>query len=320
MQIAFIGIGGIAGNYRRVLASLRRPVAAVCDVDPRVAQRVAEEEKASAFHDHRRMLADVAPDVVFVCLPPGEHTTQVADAAALGAAIFVAKPVALNPGVAIRTRDMITDAGVINQVGYHLRYSDPAVKAKQMLGDRRIALGAGRYLFRMKAGHPWWGDAKKSGGQIVEQTTLVVDLLRHFLGEVDQVQAWGVRDVAAEPIADFEEASVMNLFFASGAVGAIASACTAPAEEGASVELVGDDVYLKITETKLTGSVDGQPVEVEGVERGYFRQIKRFLEAVEMHDQSLVLCDYADAVKTLAVTLAANLSMRNGHPVQVRQG
>jgi len=31
MKIAFIGAGGIAGNYRNSLKNLNRPIAAICD-------------------------------------------------------------------------------------------------------------------------------------------------------------------------------------------------------------------------------------------------------------------------------------------------
>lgn len=318
MKIAFIGVGGIAGTYRRVLSTLQRPIAAVCDIAVEAAVRAGQEECAAVYTNPRKMLADIAPDAVFICLPPGEHTTQAQDAAEFGSAVFVTRPVALNPAVARHTRDAIAHANVINQVGYVSRYSDATIKAKQLLRDTPLAMGTARLAFRMKAGHPWWGDPKKSGGQIVEQATSVFDLLRYFLGEVSQVQGFGVRDVSAPAIADFEECAVINLRFAGGAIGTVSTTCVAAAEEGPVIELVGDDVYLKLTgDLRVTGNIHGAKANFEGVERGYHRQIKRFLDAVEKHDQSMVLSNYADAVKTLAVTLAANLSLRSGQPLTV---
>jgi predicted dehydrogenase len=321
MKIAFIGVGGIAANYRNCLSTLQRPLIAVCDVDDELAEKIGKEEQCAAYNDHKRMLAEIRPDVVFVCIPPGMHTTQVRDAVEIGAAVFVAKPVALNPGVAVLTRDAIASAKVINQVGYVARYSDVVVKAKQLTEGKKIAMGCGRFMFRMVTNHPWWGNSKISGGQVVEQSTHIFDTLRYLIGEIEEVQAFGSRNVSAAGIADFEECSVVNLRFAGGAIGTISSSCVAQADETSSIELVGDEVYLRISgETKLTGRVFGQNIDFQGAERGYFRQIKRFLEAVEKRDQSLVLVDYADGVKTLAVTLAANLSMRSGQPVRVREG
>src|SRR4051812_3919297 len=102
MKITFVGAGGIAGNYRRSLQRLERPIAAVCDVNSERAAQVAAEESAVAYTNHHEMLAKERPDVVFVCIPPGAHSTQVADAARAGAALFVAKPVALDAETARR--------------------------------------------------------------------------------------------------------------------------------------------------------------------------------------------------------------------------
>ena len=119
-------------------------------------------------------------------IPPGAHTTQVADAAASGAAVFVAKPVAQDLETAQHARDAIATAGVINQVGY-MAFAIATLQRKQsgLVGDfRKLLMGIGRFLTRMGAGHPWWGKYEVSRGQMVEQTTHVFDLIRYFLGDV----------------------------------------------------------------------------------------------------------------------------------------
>ena len=317
LKITFIGVGGIAGNYRRSLKQLERPIAAVCDINTERAVSIAAEESATAYTDHNEMLQKEKPDVVFTCIPPGAHTTQVADAAASGAALFVAKPVAQDLGTAQRTRDAITTAGVINQVGYMARYSDITAKAKELVGDRNLAMGFGRFLARMGINHPWWGKYEVSRGQMVEQTTHVFDLIRYFLGDVASVHAYGIKGVS-EGIADFEECTVCNMQFESGAVGNITSTCVARAHDNFATELVGDDVYLKLThDLGLRGQVGDETVDYTGTEAGYFRQVEQFIKAVEADDQGLVFSSYADAVKTLAVTLAANRSLETGQVEEV---
>ena len=196
LKITFIGVGGIAGNYRRSLKQLERPIAAVCDINAERVAAIATEENATAYTDHNEMLQKEKPDVVFTCIPPGAHTTQVADAAASGAALFVAKPVAQDLETAQHARDAIDTAGVINQVGYMARYSDITAKAKELVGDQKLAMGFGRFLARMGANHPWWGKYDVSRGQMVEQTTHVFDLIRYFLGDVASVHASGIKGVS----------------------------------------------------------------------------------------------------------------------------
>ena len=317
MKIAFVGVGGIAGNYRESLKKLGRPIAAVCDIDEDRARQAAEEESATAYTDHAQMLAREEPDVVFICIPPGAQNTQVPDSAEAGAALFVAKPVAVDLGVALKARDAIASASVINQVGYMARYSDLTEKAKELVSGRGIAMGFGRFTCRMSPEHPWWGKFAVSGGQMLEQSTHVFDYVRYFMGEVSEVQAYGVRGVSGG-IADFDECTVCNLRFASGAIGNINSSCVARSEDGFSAEFIGDDLYLKcVMDTKLRGAVEGEEIAYEGEERGYFRQVDHFLKAVETGDQGLVRSDYADAVETLAVTLAANRSLETGQLEQV---
>lgn len=318
MKIAFIGVGGIAGNYRRSLKQLQRPIAAVCDINAERAATVAHEEKAAAYTNHGEMLRNEHPDVVFTCIPPGAHTTQVADAAKSGAALFVAKPVAQDLDTAQRTRDAIEAAAVINQVGYMARYSDITEKAKELVGDTRLAMGFGRFFARMGSNHPWWGKYEVSRGQMVEQTTHVFDLVRYFLGDVASVHAYGIKNVS-EGIADFEECTVCNMQFANGAVGNITSTCVARAHDNFATELVGDALYLKLThDLGLRGQIGDEPIDYTGTEAGYFRQIEQFIDAVEAKEQGRVRSSYADAVKTLAVTLAANRSLETGEVEQVR--
>lgn len=319
MRIAFIGVGGIAGNYRRSLRRLEQPVAAVCDLNAERAAQIAAEEGAHSYADHRQMLEKERPDVVFVCIPPGAHDAQVADVAQAGAALFVAKPVALDLETARRAQKAIAAAGVINQVGYMARYSDITGRARELVGDRPLGMGVGRFMCRMGATHPWWGKAAISGGQMLEQSTHVFDILRYFLGDVACVQAFGHRGLAPD-VADFPECTVCNLRFASGAAGSVISTCAAKAEEGFAAELIGSNLHLRLLmDTRLRGTIDGESIAFDGEEPGYFRQVEQFLAAVAARDQSRVRSSYADAVKSLAVTVAANRSLETGQVETVEE-
>jgi len=146
---------------------------------------------------------------------------------------------------------------------------------------------------------------------MLEQSTHLFDYLRYFAGDVAEVQAFGITGVS-EGIADFEECTVCNLRFESGAVGNINSSCVSGSEDGFSAEFIGDDLYVKcVMDAKLRARVGGEEIEFEGEERGYFRQVEHFMKAVETKDQSLVRSDYDDALRTLAVTVAANRSLRS---------
>ena len=319
MQIAFIGVGGIAQNYLGSLEKLHRPVAAVCDINEQTAARVADELNCTGYTDHQEMLTRENLDVVFVAIPPSAHNTQTIDAVDAGAHVFVAKPVAMDLEVARRTQQAIASSGCINQVGYMARYSDITERTKELVQGRDLGLGVGRFLTRMAPSHPWWGKAAISAGQLVEQSTHVFDWLRYFLGDIEAVQAFG-HDGPDNSIADFEDSTSVNLRFASGAVGSVVSTCSARVGNGFMTELCGRDLYLRLAmDSHLSGYIDQEEIDFHGEERGYYRQIECFLAAVEAKDQNLVRSSYADAVKSLAVTLAANRSLATGQVETVEQ-
>jgi predicted dehydrogenase len=323
MKIAMIGVGGIAGNYRQSLKRLNQPVAAVCDVNAERAQQVAAEEHAHAYTNHRELLDREQPDAVFIAIPPFAHSSEVADAALAGCAVFVAKPIALNVAAALPIAEIIAKSGVINQVGYMARSADITDRARELLGDRLIGMLLGRFMCRMGASHPWWGQRAMSGGQMLEQTTHVFDLARLFGGEVTHVHALGRPALAADkgqPVADFEDCTTCNLQFAGSVTGNISSTYSARVPDGFALEIVGADLYLHLSyDLKLSGVIDGQPVSFEGQEAGYFRQVEQFFEAVRAQDQQRVRSSYADALKTLAVTDAANRSLHTGHVERIEE-
>ena len=192
------------------------------------------------------------------------------------------------------------------------RYSDITERAKELVQGRDLGMGVGRFMARMPSSHSWWGKAAISAGQIVEQSTHIFDWLRYFLGEIESVQAFG-HDGPDDTIADFDDSTTVNLRFVNGAVGSIVSTCSARVHDTFVTELLGREFYLRLKmDTELTGYIDQDEIDYRGEERGYFRQVERFVAAVEAQDQSLVRTSYADAVQTLAATLAANRSLETG--------
>lgn len=77
--------------------------------------------------------------------------------------------------------------------------------------------------------------------------------------------------------------------------------------DGSRVELKGVTIA---THPEGDPAIDGEHGQETNIDQA-------FLDAINKKDQSLVLSSYGDAMKTLAVTLAANESARTGMPVKV---
>ena len=97
LRAAVIGTGRIAGQH---LARLERlpeaELVGVCDLSGARAEAVAQRWQVPWYVDHRRLLAEQAPDVVHVTTPPAAHVPLALDALASGAHVVVEKPAAPN--------------------------------------------------------------------------------------------------------------------------------------------------------------------------------------------------------------------------------
>lgn len=313
IRVGFIGCGGVAREYLGRLDALPGvALVAACDLDSERAGSLAAGRDARVYADYREMLELEVLDAVFDNLPPFARGDEIVLAAQKGCAVFTTKPLGLELGVARKSLAAIEAAGVVNAAGYMFRYSGITEYARNLLAERPAALVLGRVFGGMPGG--WVGRRALSGGQLVEQSTHLFDLVRHLAGEIAQVHAVGSAGHVPDRV-DYEDSTTVNLRFASGAVGAVASSC-APWQFFWGLSLVGRDFHLELVydEWTVRGRVDGREVHHFDPKSGYPEQVAAFLEAVRTGDQSLVRCSYRDGLGTLAATLAANRSLQSGRP------
>jgi len=319
VKIGFVGSGGIAGNHMRQLATLENAcMVAFCDVVRDKAEAAAQQYGGHAYTDCREMYEREDLDAVFVCVPPFAHTDQEVLAAERGLALFVEKPVALSLEKAEEIAAAIEEHEVVNSVGYHFRYMASTQKAREVLGDQEVGFAQGSWIGGMPGVH-WWRVMGESGGQMVEQTTHVFDLARYMLGEVISVHA-AARTGLMTHVEDYDvhDASVTDLSFESGAIASITSACIVSAGGRAGLDLYTKEMTLRIGSGSLEILRPGRTEIIQSGNAPYLEEDKAFLAAVESGDRSGILSPYADAVKTLRVTLAANRSISEGRTINFK--
>ena len=315
IQVGFIGAGGRARSHMRVLQMMEDVnIAAICDVVEETAERVAGEFGARAYTDHREMLDAESLCALYVSVPTFAHTDAEILAAQRGVHLFVEKPVAATMEKALEILAAVREAGVLTCVGYQLRYSGIAQQAKAFLKGRTIGMTA-VHRWGGLPGTPWWRVMSQSGGQIVEQTTHQVDLLRYLVGEVAEVHAYyALRTMDDEDNLDIPDVHVINLKFETGAIGSLTSTCTF--RQGGGTGLMS----FILNDMRAEFGPDGLVVHPESaadpgpVQRDLGDIDEVFINAVRTGDGSAVLSDYEDGVRSLDVTLAANRSAESGRP------
>ncbi|WP_306061553.1 Gfo/Idh/MocA family protein [Natronococcus wangiae] len=318
MDLACVG-AGIMGQ--RLLEQFDRRddvrVTAICDLDEETARAAAEPREAAVYTDHNRLYRNESLDAVVLAIPSFAHTDQAIGAAERGLDLLVEKPVARTNEKATEIRTAIEEHGVITQSGYLSRYSSLVDRAEELIGDRTISLIEGRYWGGVP-GREWGRRKAKSGGSNVQLSTHVFDLVRYFGGDVERVAAFGGSRVNLESI-DFEDVNSTTMKHENGAVSHISTNCVTSI--GRKLELAGDGFYLELdfTHGTLAGTVDDEAIEYESTDstEALRREVDAFVTAVNERDETHVRSDYADAARTLELTLAANEAIETGEPVSI---
>lgn len=316
LRVGFFGAGNIARVHLRCVAdSGLADIVAICD--GHFGRELAAQYGAAAYDDLERMMDRERMDALFVCVPPFAHGRVEEMAAEMGVHLLVEKPLGLDLASVRQKANAIRAAGIAAASGYCLRYLDTAQVARSYLQSRSIALATG-YYHTHAVDTPWWREKKKSGGQVVEQATHIVDWLRYLAGDIERVQAFMAARSAAAPRGDINDASTVNLAFASGAVGHVSATFT-QTDDRFGVEILGEGFRLRMDMRELE-ITEGDTVTTHHPSVDcYAAQDHAFLSAVATGDHSLIRSTYEDAAKTLAVTLAANRSAESGGVVSLKE-
>ena len=330
LGFAVIGAGRIGALHARHLAGSvdGARLVMVVDADEATAARVAEGKPGVvATSDLAAALSDPAVDAVLIASPTSLHASQLRAAAAAGKAIFCEKPVANDLGETIAAMTAVERAGVPFQIGFNRRY-DPAYAA---IG-REVSAGAigNVELFRSQSSDP--GPAPEayiatSAGFFKDSVIHDIDTARFVAGEVERVTALGrvMVDPVYERYGDIDT-SVITLEFASGALGVLMNSRRTVYGHDLRVEVHGSLGKLVAEDERATkvwrydaGGVHGDY---------YYHFIERFTDAYRLELQAFVAAVAAgrrptpgavDAVESLRVAEAAELSLKEGRTVAVRE-
>lgn len=313
VRIGLIGTGGIGQVHIQSLRQIAEAqIVALCDIDEQRVRAVAESLDVPFYTDSAKMIAEAAMDALYICVRPDAHGEIEIMAARKGLHFFVEKPVTLYLDQGKKVWEEITKAGVMTQSGYSLRYLPGSLQLKRFLEDKVVGTA---HVIRWNGlpDTPWWRQYDQSGGQLVEMTTHQVDLLRWVMGEVEAVSAsysFG-RLFGDQPDVTVPDTQAALLHFRSGASATISTSCAIGQGFRGEVEFV-------IKDARVTWQGDGIKLRPEG---GYTLPPlphetsgidAAFVQAVAANDPSLLHSPYNDALRSVAVTLAANLSAENG--------
>lgn len=207
LKAALIGTGRIARQHLACLRQLpQADLASVCDLSPASAEAAAERYGIPTwFTDHRRMLEEVAPDVVHVTTPPQSHLALASDALRAGAHVVVEKPLAMEYEGVLGLVRAAEDANRALLENYNYLFNRPVHELLQLVSDGEsgtvhhvdislcLPLGApGNAFADPNLRHP---ALSLAGGAIGDFLPHIASLAHAFVGPHQAVSAsWARRD------------------------------------------------------------------------------------------------------------------------------
>jgi len=186
-------------------------VALVGRDEARTARRAARLSVEHATTDLGDALALPGVDAVTIATPPDTHASLAIEAANAGKHVLCEKPFALSAAEARSMLTAVAAAGVTHLVGHEFRWTPERAAVGRAIADG--AIGEPRLATLVQyvplVADPatrvpaWWFDRDAGGGWLGASGSHVVDQIRTWLGEFDEVTAaLGVvsdrRDVAED--------------------------------------------------------------------------------------------------------------------------
>lgn len=290
-RVGILGAGYMGGVHARNIEALSGAnVVAVCDLAGPAEALTAKCKGAKTYTDYAAMLRDAALDAVVIALPPFAHSGQVEAAAAKGLAIFMEKPIAIDLKRGGSMLAAVRKAGVIAQVGYHMRFGTAVQRLKKMIESGAAGVPTlydARYECNSLHG-AWWRDKKKCGGQVFEQAIHLYDMALHLLG-APAVVSGHVANLCHADVAGYtiEDTGAALIKFQSGALATIASSnCAIPGQWNGLFTVVCGKVSASFRDANnatftITSGKAPKTIEVAGKVDPYREEMRAFLAAVQ---------------------------------------
>ena len=323
INVGIIGTGWFSGVHAKILSNMDGvQIKAICGTSKEKAEKFALEfNDVKGYGSVVEMLDSENLDTVYICVPPFAHGDIELELLKREIPFLVEKPLGVNLEIPTDILSKLQDQTLITSVGYHFRYRDSTALLKKELESSTLGIVTGGWMGSMPL-VPWWRNQNTSGGQFIEQTTHLVDLLRYTVGEVKEVYSSFEKRSLSEQHDNVtvHDVGTVTMKFQNGVIANLSNTCILPeGDSNVGLDFFTNKGIFHLGFEGLDSSKKGSKSSFRDTMNPYEQENKAFIHAVKTGDRSMILSDYHDAYKTHAVTVAALHSAEKGMPIRLSE-
>lgn len=327
IRFGIIGAGRIGQVHARsVAAHPGAQLMAVCDPMAEAAKTLADSFGARACTEVQDIFGADDIDAVIIGSPTPLHVDHVIAATKAGKAALCEKPIAMSSEDEERLAQGLQGLTPRVLMGFNRRFDPNFAKARQMVEDGTIGEVEQLTIISRDPAAPPKEYISVSGGIFKDMTIHDFDMARFFLGDIVSVSATGQNlDPELADTGDFD-AAVIVLKNAAGKVATIVNSRHCATGYDQRLEAFGPAGAItvgNVLPTTVTLSADHYSSSkdcyldffLERYAQAYIRELNTFIQALE--DETPMSPSIDDAFKALRIAEAAEVSAREGRPVQL---
>lgn len=230
MSVGIIGAGRQGYRRANAISESGDRILKVADIDSGAAQRLADRFGGRPVTDWRDIVSEEDIDTVVVCTPNDTHAAVTIAALRAGKNVLCEKPLARNVAEAGSVMRAVRRNRARLKCGFNLRFHPAISQAREKLAKGTLGellFIRCRYGIVGRPGYEKDWRANRSiagGGQLMDQGIHLLDLLRWFAGDFNEV--FGFNETLYWPIKPLEDNAFALLRSQSGLVGSVHASWT----------------------------------------------------------------------------------------------
>jgi len=322
MRLALIGAGAIAQTYGQVLEhSPTAKLVGIADVRAAAAQALGERMGCPTFTSHEELFRATGCEAAIICTPPVTHPKICCWFLERHVHVLCEKPLAISPEEASAIVTAAKQSEATLSMASKFRYARDVVEAKSIVASGligEIVLFENAFTSRVDMTSRWNSDPTMSGGGVlIDNGTHSVDIMRHFLGPLIEIQVVEGRRVQDIPVEDTVRISVKS---ASGVMGSIDLSWSVNKELPHYLSICGSSGTLHVgwKESKFRRAGDADwTVFGQGYDKiqAFSSQLDNFVRSIRGQEPARITLD--DALASVEVIDAAYDALWRGSWVSV---